>query len=113
MVRIRMANLKQSPEGLLEAFAHHLVYEVCMFRLTYLFLRLPAWSGELANAIIESFCVHARNLIDFFSEESATPGQSDNFMGAKHFCNGYAAWTEGGPSNDLRGRLNRQISHLT
>jgi hypothetical protein len=108
-----MANLKHTPEGLREAFAHHLVYEVNMFRLTYLLLQLPAWSGGLANAIIESFCVHARNLIDFFSEKSATPGQSNNYTGAKHFSDGYTAWTKGGPSHDLCGRLNRQISHIT
>jgi hypothetical protein len=68
----------------------------------------------LANAIIESFCVHARNLIDFFSVDSATPPQaSKNYVGAKHFCDGYAPWTKGGPNRELYGRLNAQISHLT
>jgi hypothetical protein len=85
-----------------------------MFRHTYNFLHVRAWSRELANAIIESFCVHARNLIEFFDQKSATPGQArSDYIGAKHFCNGYIPWTKGGPSNDLRGRLNRQISHLT
>lgn len=109
-----MANLKHTQEGLMEAFEHQLAYEVNMFRHTYNFLHVPAWSPELANAIIKSFCVHARNLIEFFDQESATPGQArSDYIGAKHFCNGYIPWTNGGPSNDLRGRLNRQISHLT
>ncbi len=109
-----MTDLKHSKEGLMEAFDHQLVYEVDMFYRTYNFLDVPAWSPGLANAIIESFCVHARNLIEFFDQESATPGQArSNYMGAKHFCDGYIPWTKGGPSNDLRGRLNRQISHLT
>ena len=109
-----MTDLKHSKEGLMEAFDHQLVYEVDMFYRTYNFLDVPAWSAGLANAIIESFCVHARNLIEFFDQESATPGQArSNYMGAKHFCDGYIPWTKGGPSNDLRGRLNRQISHLT
>jgi hypothetical protein len=107
------ANLKQSPEGLMEAFEHHVVYEVNMLRHTFSFLSVRAWSQELANAIIESFCVHARNLIDFFSEKSETPGQSNGYVGAKHFCNGYQPWTKGAPGNDLIGALNRQISHVT
>ena len=63
-----MANLKHSPEGLIEAFEHQLVYEVNMLRHARNFLRVPAWSTELANAVIESFCVHARNLIEFFDQ---------------------------------------------
>ena len=106
-------NLKHTPDGLMEAFEHHVVYEVNMLRQTFGFLHVPAWSPELLNMIIESFCVHARNLIDFFNENSATPGQSKGYVGAKHFCTNYQPWTEGGPSKDLVGRLSRQISHLT
>jgi hypothetical protein len=106
-------NLKHSPDGLIEALEHHVVYEVNMLRHTFGFLHLPAWSPALLNAIIESFCVHARNLIDFFDEKSATPGQS-NFVGAKHFCSDeYKPWSRGSPSTDLRGRLNKQISHIS
>jgi hypothetical protein len=106
-------NLKHSPEGLMEAFEHHLVYEINMFRHAYNFLRVPAWSQEMANALIESFCVHARNLIDFFSEYSETPGQSRDYIGARHFCKDFQSWTKGGPTDDVKNRLNRQISHLT
>lgn len=106
-------NLKYSPEGLMEAFEHHVVYEVNMLRHTFGFLHVLAWSTELRNAIIKSFCVHARNLIGLFDENSATPGGS-NYVGARHLCrNDYEPWSEGRPSNDLVGRLNRQIAHLT
>ena len=63
-------NLKHSPQGLMEAFEHHLVYEVNMLRHTFAFLHVRAWSTELRNAIIETFCVHARNLVGFFDEEA-------------------------------------------
>jgi hypothetical protein len=93
----------------MEAFEHHLVYEVNMLRSTFNFLHTPAWSPELRNAIIEAFCIHARNLIKFFDDA----GQS-NYVSAKHFCNNYKPWANGRPpSGDLRGRLNNQIAHLT
>lgn len=108
-------NLKHSTGGLIEAFEQHLVYEVSMLRHTFNFLLVNAWSTELRNAIIESFCVHARNIVDFFDEKSSSPGQAkSDYVGAKHFCNpDYEPWTKGRPSNDLYGRLNRQVSHLT
>ena len=108
-------NLKHSPEGLMEAFEHHLVYEVNMLRQAFDFLHVPAWRPELRNMIIELFCVHARNLIGFFDENSATPGQSrSDYVGARHFCrNDYEPWRKGRPSNELSGRLNRQVSHLS
>lgn len=98
----------------MEAFEHHVVYEVNMLRHTFNFMGIPAWSSELRNAIIESFCVHARNLIEFFSQRSKTAGQADgDYVGAKHFCNNYEPWTKGRPSSDLTKRLNRQVAHLT
>jgi hypothetical protein len=107
-------NLKHSPEGLMEAFEHHVVYEVSMLRHTFNFMGVPAWSTELRNAIIESFCVHARNLIEFFSQKSETAGQADSdYVGAKHFCKSYEPWTKGRLSTELVARLNRQVAHLT
>jgi hypothetical protein len=53
-------------------------------------------------------------LVDFFSEQSVTPGQArQGYMGAKHFCNDYVPWSEGRPDGELYGSLNEQISHLT
>ncbi len=108
-------NLKHSTEGLMEAFEHHLVYEVNMLRHCFAFLHIPAWSTELRNAIIEAFCVHARNIIEFFDQDSETAGQAkSDYVGARHFCkNGYKPWSKERPGNELVGRLNRQISHLT
>jgi fructose-1,6-bisphosphatase len=108
-------NLKRSTEGLIEAFEHHLVYEVNMLRHTYLFLCVPAWSGELRNALIEAFSIHARNLVEFFDQQSQTAGQAkSDYQGAKHFCKSdYQAWSKGRPSQTLLGKINRQIAHLT
>jgi hypothetical protein len=85
-----------------------------MLRHTFAFLCIPAWSADLRNSIVESFCVHARNLIEFFNQQSETPGQADHVVGAKHFCStNYTAWTKGRPSHVLFGQLNKQISHLS
>lgn len=110
-------DLRHSKEGLREAFDVHLMYEIDMLRATYTCLASESlmllFSDVLKNSLIESFCIHARNLIEFFDEKSATPGQSDGRLGAKHFTTDFTAWDKGGPSNDLRNRLNKQVSHLT
>jgi hypothetical protein len=108
-------NLKHSPEGLKEAFGHHLFYEIDMLRATSACLASPSFRQIVVNALIESFCIHARNLIEFFDQKSGTPGSAgSDYVGAKHFTTkDYVCWTGGEPSNELRARLNRQVSHLT
>jgi hypothetical protein len=107
------AELKQTKEGLMEAFEHHLAYEIQMLRFTNFLLSVPAFSKGVANALIEAFCIHARNLIDFFNQQSETPGGSD-YMGARHFCRKeYKSFPNGDLDTKLTGKLSQQIAHLT
>ena len=81
----REEQLNRNFEGLMEMLTHHIVYEIEMMRHTYICLTGPAhvWFSQVViNAVIESFCIHARNLIDFFT---STAGPSDETAAARHF----------------------------
>jgi hypothetical protein len=86
----------------------HVRYELDMLFATFELLRLPASNVVVGNALIESFCMHARALIDFF----------DNTQGleAREFTD--AAYRplpkdQLGISDTLINKLNTQIAHLT
>jgi hypothetical protein len=63
---------------LLTTIKEHLPYEICMLRKTFVELNDRAKIGPQAqrpdelipNALKESFCIHARSLIDFFVRRS-------------------------------------------
>jgi len=56
---------------IVDIFHEHLPYEIDMLRSTYHRLaNLPNIDTDIRNALIESFCVHARALLDFFSNRS-------------------------------------------
>ena len=74
-------------EALNEMVDHQVPYEVDMLRWTYVLLAalgVPQTKREraIANAYIESFCTHARNLIEFFSHQSLKP---KDYASARHF----------------------------
>jgi hypothetical protein len=58
--------------------------------------------GVIKNAIIESFCVHARNLFEFFAEEA--PQYAQNY---RPFCH-----ISTSKRKDILAKLNVQISHV-
>lgn len=89
-----------------EIFETHLPYEIDMLRWAYERLEEKIEDEALCNSIIECFCVHARNLIEFLEKTGA--------VSAKAFANAsYSAFS--GKTRDVvsaRQRLNNQISHL-
>ena len=89
--------------------AEHYVYELNMLRWTQATLTETP-EGFNANALIESFCVHARALMDFYKSR---PRQDDvtaqDFTSSGQFS---ANGTSQIPS-DVRTRVNKQIAHLT
>ncbi len=105
--------LNDSPEGLIEMFTRHLPYEMDMLRVTYLMLSTPGaklWFTEyVLNALIEAFCVHARNLFEFYS---ATNSLKEETVAAQHFTTNYQAFPDGLPGRII-GKLNAQITHLS
>src|SRR5262249_32058707 len=50
-----------------ELLRHHLPYEIDMFRATYIKLCAGIDDWATKNAFIESFFIHARTLLEFFS----------------------------------------------
>jgi hypothetical protein len=93
-----------------EILTHHLVYEVEMLIATL--VRLEAGIRDdkvMAYAFIESFSLHARNLIEFFD----TKRDSDK-VGAYMFADtSYMPMAKAVVKNALRTKLNNQIVHIT
>jgi hypothetical protein len=89
---------------------HHLVYEINMLRETY--ERCPKEGVEISdgvikNVLIESFCIHARNLIEFFQNEG-------NYKYKRYSNSQYKSFSivDDGRITSIKGLLNDQISHL-
>jgi hypothetical protein len=98
-----------------EIVEHHIPYEVQMLRAMFCYLSTPVTrfmvQQWVVNGFIETFCVHARNLIDFFRE---TTDSRTGYAAAKHFTD--ATYKPFKPSRDegvLIGKLNDQIAHVT
>ncbi|MDF0585039.1 hypothetical protein [Bradyrhizobium yuanmingense] len=105
--------LNHSTEGMIQVIGHHIPYEVRMMRQTYAMLADGAtclwFSQTVLNALIESFAIHARSLIEFFSGDHSP---SDNTAAAMHFAKStFTPCSEEGPSRTLLGKLNAQIAH--
>ena len=89
----------------------HVSYEVVM--LNYTFMRLltlrPSTPEEQldGNAFLESFGVHARNLVDFFSEKSREDGRN-----ASDYVPDFEASDQTRVKQAI-ARLEKQILHVT
>jgi hypothetical protein len=90
----------------------HLRYEIGMLNQTH---RLLYWTapalpqGVILNALIESFCVHARTLIEVFRKETEAT-QSRN--GKKQWLALTSGFVQQELYKDFDRLLNNQISHL-
>jgi hypothetical protein len=105
---------------LTQIFKEHLPYEIDMLRRTYAMLEAlarPPVDPETSDqevqrfALIESFCVHARSLIDFFSK--ASPKKTD--ATAADFKPGFVTTIDRDkpPLAGIWFKLNKQVFHLT
>jgi hypothetical protein len=92
----------------------HLPYELLMFYFTHDSLQHPVHILA-ANAFIESFCVHARNLLDFFHNTKYTD-QSQTRLTATHFVAPESEFAKKRPFGQdigtLYGKLHAQILHM-
>jgi hypothetical protein len=99
MVKSKLATSEQ-------ILREHLPYELWMLRETYVTLKSPPADDVLRNALIDAFCIHARQLLEFFDSKQA--------MHAKDFTGGiYAAANLSGLTKSERDKLNTQIAHVT
>lgn len=90
-----------------EIMNEHLPYELIMLRGT--FDQLVTHTVE-TNALIESFCIHARQLLDFFEDKEGrtTDARASDFTKTKYQTKHLP------PSKDpIRDNINKQIAHIT
>jgi len=101
-------------QELSEYSREHVVYELWMFRSVGGALISPIQMTQaLRNALIESFAIHLRNLIDFFYP---TQIQADDVVAAEFFDDP-ARWatisTISTTLSSARVRAHKEVSHLT
>lgn len=90
----------------------HLPYEIEMLRDTYRALAAtPPPTDVSKNALIKSFCVHARSLIKFFANKPGRRGDAIAGDFTADFVERLNLNTE--PLKSLWRKLNKQIFHLT
>ena len=96
-----------TPEQLVE----HLFYEVWMLGSTLNKLKLRDFKDQkTANALIDSFCVRARNLNEFFLEEN---NRADTLKASDFATDDYVVPKASNERKVLFKKINKQISHLT
>lgn len=78
---------------------YHLNYEIWMLEETN---RKQHDDQVIKNALIESFCVHARNLFEFFAEEA--PQYTENYRPFSHITKR--------KYQDIRTKLNVHVAHV-
>lgn len=88
-----------------EILGHHLPYEFSMLQGTFVVLAKDEHDTIITNALIESFCIHARLLIDFFNNRQGR--RANDFTGGTYTA------THVGSLTDVKTKLNTQIAHLT
>lgn len=102
---MRMVKLQNHAEFL----AEHYLYEITMLRMTFKAIprETDIWRR---NALMESFAIHARVLMDFFISKP----KNDDIV-ARHFIAPNINWNNepSGMGVDMRNRINKQVSHLT
>jgi hypothetical protein len=96
---------------LVEVIERHLPYEIGMLVFTAELLEtmqpgnLPDNENAVRNALIESFCIHARNLIDFLAGKRKG-------VRAKAVTNNYKAFVNGEIDKALTQKIEDQIVTL-
>ncbi len=96
-------------QQLVDFSGEHLIHELSMFwQLADELSRRPP--GFFTSALLESWVIHLRNLIDFFYLE----GRDDDVT-ARHFLDAPDAWSPMVPATleKARERANKEMSHLT
>jgi hypothetical protein len=99
-------------QQLLDYSEEHLLYELQLFR--WVAENLPRDNGFLLSALLESFAIHLRNLIDFLYTQPGNARNDD--LVAADFFDPSSAWNPGGISKllaDARERANKEVSHIT
>jgi hypothetical protein len=105
--------LVYTDQQLLDFSEEHLLYELNILR--WLVETIPATKkGFGLSALLESFAIHLRNLIEFLYT-SPNDARADDVVAAD-FYDPLGGWKPGVPSASLsaaRERANKEVSHIT
>ena len=99
-------------QQLLDYSEEHLLYEMHLFR--WVRENLPRDNGFRLSALLESFAIHLRNLIDFFYTQPGNARNDD--LIAADFFDSPGDWKPGAipkSLSDARERANKEVSHIT
>ena len=109
-------NRKQRSDGELREASKHLHYELDMLRGTARLLARGVHSDDsvLPNAVLESFTLHARALLDFLYDQSP---RSDDVVASDYFTDPQD-WISKRPAmsstlTQVDHRVGKEIAHLT
>jgi hypothetical protein len=105
-----MTKAKPDIEVLKQYWSEHLPYELEMLRSTHAYLSLPH-GRVIDNALIESFCIHARNLIHFYRGKDDV--QASHFTKSRTYKVKHVGAHQPDIGTLLYNKLNRQIAHMT
>ena len=100
----------RDPEKLKFALQHSLFYELWMLGATHAQLQKPATEAVISNALIESFCIHARLLLEFFDGKQGV--RAYEYTGGSYQPQ-YNVVLGEKLIGQLRVKLNEQIAHLS
>src|SRR5580692_6524589 len=106
------ARIPYTDQQLLDYSEEHLLYELHMF--WWVAKNLPPDKGFQLSALLESFAIHLRNLIDFFFTLPSEARKDD--LVAADFFDSPSAWNPGTIPKlltDAHERANKEISHIT
>ena len=90
-----------------DVLLRHLKYELVMLNHTFQQLQMKSLPQNEVNVLIESFCLHARNLIDFFSDSHKDKGRE---AAAWHFTKD--TYRPPAKPKGLCEKINAQILHI-
>ena len=96
--------------ALREMLREHVCYEVDMLIRTFALLETGVPDQRLANALIESFSVHARNLCDFFNQRTPRTPRTDA-KSADFVTDSYVNFANGAPREDLTGKSQEDCAY--
>jgi hypothetical protein len=112
---IKMSRKQRSKEDLLKA-SEHLRYEYKMFNETANALSKREFNNNtiIKYALIESFVIHTRNLLDFLYKDPI----KDDDIRAGYFLDDQEIWQSKRPEKsrflgDISHRANKEVAHLT
>src|SRR5262245_54677400 len=107
--------LECTAKQMIDMLDEHLPYDVAMMLVTHdiLYTRPKIADQFSANVVIESFCLHARNLFEFLTRKE---GGGKNYAFAKAYVPTFDAFRDSearAEKDDLYRKICAQITHLS